>query len=255
MSLTGAGSLLLAEAYAVLSRFDQCLETMRQARAGAPRAAVRVGMFSEFSRARGSTLVAEVRRRYPELLLAVEAVPSSVAVRAVEVGEIELGIVRSVSRRSPVVRRLLGSEPLGACLPAAHPLSASRKIAPARLSGEQLMWMPRSSNLELYDEVLEILAAAGFEANSVESAGTTAATFALIADGYGWGLACQSEVAEATTDHPLAWVPLSGVELVAETWAVWSRKAANPAVAGIVEVLAAVMSTTQPPRLVRSRAS
>ena len=77
VNLTAAGSLLLAEAYAVLSRFDQCLDTMRQARTGARLASVRVGMFSEFSRARGPALVAELRRRYPELLLAIEAVPSA----------------------------------------------------------------------------------------------------------------------------------------------------------------------------------
>ena len=38
VSLTLAGALLLAEAYAVLGRFDQCLDAMRQIRAGAERA-------------------------------------------------------------------------------------------------------------------------------------------------------------------------------------------------------------------------
>lgn len=96
VSLTHAGSLLLAEAYAVLGRFDQCLDAMRQVRAGVGRAAIRVGMFSEFSRSRGSALVAEVRRRHPELLLAIESGPSAAQVRAVEAGELELAVVRSV---------------------------------------------------------------------------------------------------------------------------------------------------------------
>ncbi len=52
VSLTEAGSVLLAEAYEVLSRFDQCLETMRRIRDRTTRTVVRMGVYSEFSRAR-----------------------------------------------------------------------------------------------------------------------------------------------------------------------------------------------------------
>jgi DNA-binding transcriptional LysR family regulator len=241
VNLTQAGSLLLAESYAVLSRFDQCVETMRQARAGVRRAAVRMGMWGEFSRSWGPALVAEVRRRHPELLLAVEAVPSAVAVRAVEVGELDLGVVRAVPDRSTVDRRLLAREPLGACLPQAHRLARSRRIAPRRLSGERLMWMPRSASPEFYDHVLGTLARAGLETESVESAGTTSATFALVAGGYGWCLTCEAEVSDAVDASALAWVPLSGVDLTAETWAVWSAQQASPLVAQLLEVLSDVV--------------
>jgi DNA-binding transcriptional LysR family regulator len=241
VNLTQAGSLLLAEAYAVLSRFDQCVETMRQARTGVRRAAVRVGMWSEFSRSWGPDLVAEVRRRHPETLLAIEAVTSAVAVRSVEVGELDLGIVRAVPERSALTRRLLAREPLGACLPSAHRLATSRRIAPRRLSGEPLMWMPRSASPAFYDHVLGTLAAAGLETESVESPGTTSASFALVAGGYGWSLACEAEVRDAAEAPALAWVLLSGVDLAAETWAVWSGLRANLLVAQVVEVLSDVV--------------
>jgi DNA-binding transcriptional LysR family regulator len=241
VNLTPAGSLLLAEAYAVLSRFDQCVETMRQARTGTRRAAVRVGMWGEFSRSWGGALVAEVRRRDPELLLAVAAVPSAVAVRAVEAGELDLGVVRAVPKGSALDRRLLAREPLGACLPVAHRLARSRRIAPRRLSGEPLMWIPRSASPEFYDHVLGTLAAAGLETQWVESAGTTSASFALVAGGYGWFLACEAEVREAADAHALAWVALSGVDLTADTWAVWSAQQASPLVAQILEVLSDVV--------------
>jgi DNA-binding transcriptional LysR family regulator len=255
VNLTEAGSLLLAEAYAVLSRFDQCAETMRQARTGVRRAAVRMGMWGEFSRSWGPALVAEVRRRHPELLLAIEAVPSAVAVRAVELGELDLGIVRAVPERSTLDRRLLAREPLGACLPASHRLVRSRKIAPRRLSGEPLMWMPRSASPEFYDRVLGTLAAVGLETESVESAGTTSATFALVAGGYGWCLACEAEVRDALDASALAWVPLSGVDLTAETWAVWSAHEASPLVAQLLEVLGDVVPARAPHGQKRSAAS
>ena len=255
VNLTDAGSLLLAEAYAVLGRFDQCLDTMRQARTGSGRAAIRVGMFSEFSRTRGSALVAELRRRHPELLLAIEAGPSAAQVRAVEEGELELAIVRSVPSRGAVQRRLLDAEPLGVCLQAGHRLAGNRAVRPGRLSGEPLLWMPRSSNPELYDQVLVTLAAAGLRAESVESAGTTSATLALVADGYGWTLACQSDVAEAAATQPVAWRPLAGVDLTAETWAVWSRKGASPAVARVVDVLADIVPAARQAQAQRSAAS
>jgi DNA-binding transcriptional LysR family regulator len=241
VNLTDAGSLLLAEAYAVLSRFDQCLDAMREARDGAGRAAVRVGMFSEFSRARGPALVAELRRRHPELRLTIEVGPSAALARAVEGGELDLAIVRSIPSRCLVQRRRLDAEPLGVCLPAGHRLARGRAVRAARLSGQPLLWMPRSSNPELYDQVLVILAAAGFQAESVESAGTTSATFALVAGGYGWTLACESDVAEAGTTQPVVWRPLAGVDLAAETWAAWSRPGGGPAVAVVVDVLADIV--------------
>jgi DNA-binding transcriptional LysR family regulator len=245
VNLTDAGSLLLAEAYAVLSRFDQCLDAMRQVRAGAARAAIRIGMFSEFSRSRGPALVAELRRRHPELRLAIEVGPSAAQVRAVEDGELELAIVRSVPSRCAVQRRLLDTEPLGVCLPADHRLARSRAIRPGRLSGQPLLWMPRSSNPELYDQILATLAAAGLQAESVESAGTTTATFALVAGGYGWTLACPSDVAEAAPAQPVAWRPLAGTDLAAETWAVWPRRGASAAVAGVADVLADIVPTAR----------
>jgi DNA-binding transcriptional LysR family regulator len=246
VNLTDAGSLLLAEAYAVLGRFDQCLDAMRQVRAGAGRAAVRVGMFSEFSRTWGPALVAELRGRHPEMLLAIEVGPSAALARAVEGGELELVIVRSLPARCAVQRRRLDAEPLGACLPAGHRLSRARAVRPGRLSGQPLLWMPRSSNPELYDHVLATLAAAGLEAESVESAGTASATFALVAGGYGWTLACPSDVAEAVTTQPVAWRPLAGVDLTAETWAAWARGGASPAVARVVDVLADIVPAARP---------
>ncbi len=236
--LTSEGSLLLAESYAVLSRFDQCVETMRHARAGTRREPIRVGMFSEFSRAHMPALLAEVRRRHPDLLLAIEAMPSSAAVRAVEVGAVELGIVRSAPDRSSVVRRLLASETLGACVPTGHPAAAGAAVAPDALAGEQLLWMPRTANPEYYDHILALLGEAGLEIASVESPGTISASMALVASGYGWCLSCPSEVAAAATEHPLTWLPFDAVELVAETWAVWSQDGASSAVARVVAVLA-----------------
>jgi DNA-binding transcriptional LysR family regulator len=84
VSLTEAGALLLAEAYGVLGRFDECLETMRRARTGSSSAAIRIGLVSEFSRSWGSELVAEVGRRHPQYVLTVEATPSAAQIRAID---------------------------------------------------------------------------------------------------------------------------------------------------------------------------
>jgi DNA-binding transcriptional LysR family regulator len=240
VSLTEAGALLLAEAYAVLGRFDECLETMRRARAGSSSATIRVGLVGEFSRSWGSELVAEVGRRHPQYALAVEATPSAAQIRAIDAGELDLGVVRSVPSASRLPRRLLDAEPLGACLPADHPLARDAHVRPADLSGQPLLWMPRSSNPEMYDRVLATLAAAGLNAESVRSGGSASASFALVATGYGWTLACPSDVAEAAERSKLAWRPLAGVSLTAETWAVWPS-AAPAAVADVLDVLAEIV--------------
>ncbi len=250
VGLTEAGTLLLGEAYAVLGRFDECLETMRRARAGTSPAPIRIGMFSEFSRSQGSALVAELRRRHPDYVLAVEATPSAAQVRSVETGELDLGIVRAVPSASAVARRLLDAEPLGACLPAGHRLARGGAIRPDQLTGEPLLWMPRSANPEMYDQVLVTLAAAGLKIESVQSAGTVTASFALVADGFGWTLACEADVAAAADAVAIVWQPLTGVSLTAETWAVWSSAPTGSAVAGsavaqVLDVLAEMMAATR----------
>jgi DNA-binding transcriptional LysR family regulator len=232
--LTEEGSLLLAEAYSVLGRFDQCVETMRQVRAGARRASVSVGMFSEFSRAWSPALLADVRRLHPDLLLSIESMPSSAVVRAVEVGAIELGVVRSVPERSAVKRRLLAREQIGACLPVDHRAATGEVVEPRMLAGEPLLWMPRAANPDYYDQVLSRLREVGLDVATVESPGTSAASQALVASGYGWCLACFSEI----TQPGVRCLPLAGVDLVAETWAVWPRSGATEMVGHVVDVLA-----------------
>jgi DNA-binding transcriptional LysR family regulator len=240
VSLTESGALLLAEAYAVLGRFDECLDTIQRARSEAGPAPIRIGLVSEFSRSWGSTLVAELRRRRPDLTVAVEATPSAAQVRAIEAGELDIGVVRSLPSASRLSRRLLDSEPLGACLPAGHRLAGADTVPPGRLSGEPLLWMPRSANPEMYDRVLATLAAAGLRAESVQSAGSASASFALVAGGYGWTLACSSDLAQAAERDAVSWRPLAGVSLPAETWAVWSP-AATVAVKPVLDVLADIV--------------
>ena len=240
VSLTEAGALLLAEAYGVLGRFDECLETMRRARTGSSSAAIRIGLVSEFSRSWGSALVAEVGRRHPQYVLWVEATPSAAQIRAIDAGELDLGVVRSVPSASTLPRRLLDAEPLGACLAADHPLARNAHVRPSELSGQPLLWMPRSANPEMYDRVLAMLAAAGLSAESVRSGGSASASFALVAAGYGWTLACASDVAEAAGQSAVTWRPLAGVSLTAETWAVWSS-AAPAAVADVLDVLTEIV--------------
>jgi DNA-binding transcriptional LysR family regulator len=100
--------------------------------------------------------------------------------------------------------------------------------------------MPRSANPEMYDRVLATLAAAGLSAESVRSGGSASASFALVAAGYGWTLACASDVAKAAEQSNVTWRPLAGVSLTAETWAVWS--AATPAtVADVLDVLTEIV--------------
>jgi DNA-binding transcriptional LysR family regulator len=233
VSLTEAGALL-AEAYGVLGRFDECLETMRRARTGSSSAAIRIGLVSEFSRSWGSALVAEVGRRHPQYVLTVEATPSAAQIRAIGAGELDLGVVRSVPSASTLPRRLLDAEPLGACLAADHPLARNAHVRPSELSGQPLLWMPRSANPEMYDRVLAMLAAAGLSAESVRSGGSASASFALVAAGYGWTLACASDVAEAAGQSAVTWRPLAGVSLTAETWAVWSSAAPAAAVLDVL---------------------
>jgi DNA-binding transcriptional LysR family regulator len=236
VSLTESGALLLAEAYAVLGRFDECLDTMRRARSRTGTTPIRIGLVSEFSRGWGGALVAELRRRRPDLAVAVEATPSAAQVRAIGAGELDIGVVRSLPSASRLSRRLLDSEPLGACLPSGHRLGSADAVLAGELSGEPLLWMPRSANPEMYDRVLATLTAAGLRAESVQSGGSASASFALVASGYGWTLACWSDVAQATERAALSWRPIAGLSLTAETWAVWAPGATS-AVTPVLDVL------------------
>jgi DNA-binding transcriptional LysR family regulator len=220
VTLTEAGSVLLAEAYATLSRFDQTLERMRELRAGARRSTLRIAMFPNCPL--GRPLVTELRRRLPQVVVALESLPSAALVQGVERGEVEFGVVRSIPPYSRVSRRLLVTEPLGVCLPTNHPLAKSATIRAAALSGLPMIWMPRSANPDLYDEVVSALVAAGLQLDAVESAGNILSTLELVSQGLGWALACESEVVGGAPG--VIWKRLANIELVAQTWAVWPAK-------------------------------
>jgi DNA-binding transcriptional LysR family regulator len=92
----------------------------------------------------------------------------------------------------------------------------------------------------MYDGVLAMLAAAGLSAESVRSGGSASASFALVAAGYGWTLACASDMAETAGQSAVTWRPLAGVSLTAETWAVWSSTGPDT-VADILDVLTEIV--------------
>jgi DNA-binding transcriptional LysR family regulator len=240
--LTEAGSMFLAEAYAALSRFDQATEAMRQFKTGARRTSVRVAMFPPCEL--GPALVTELRKRLPQVVLTIEPMQTAVQVQAVERGELELGVVRSVPEQSPILRRLLASEPLGVCLPAGHYLATRQSIPAALLSDDPMIWLGRSVNPGLYDHVLRVLEQAGLHVQAVESAGGLTASLELIADGQGWAPMCESELAEGKA-RALAWRPFDDVDLVAETWAIWTRNPSAPYITEIVETLADICSRSK----------
>lgn len=239
VSLTEAGSVFLAEAYACLNQLDHAVETMRQFRTAVRKTTVRVGIFPPWRL--GPELVRAVRRRVPGVVLMLEPLPTAALVHAVERGELGLGIVRSVPEHSPVSRRLVASEPLGVCLPSRHRLAARASIKAAALKKEPMIWFGRTANPHLFDTALQALEVAGLRVQTVESAGGMTSTLALVAGGPGWALITESELIEGGPKE-LVWRPFADVQLRAETWAIWTETVRRPHMLQIVDTLADVCS-------------
>jgi DNA-binding transcriptional LysR family regulator len=193
---TDAGSVLLQEARALLSRADQ-LEAAMQRAAQGKQGSITVGFTSSSAL---HSFVPEVLRRYREIYPTVstqlEEAGSTELLQGVLAQRIDLAFVRMPVHGMPElkVERVL-QEPMLVALPARHRLAALPRDEPISLkilANEPFVLYRRPAGQGLYDAILAACFRAGFSPQIVQEAPRLTSCLSLVGAGLGVSIVPQS---------------------------------------------------------------
>jgi DNA-binding transcriptional LysR family regulator len=159
-----------------------------------------------------SRALTEVRRRFPDMELRLEATSDEDGPEGVRRDQLDLAIVSRYGNARETARAglrewTLGHDPLRLCVPADHPLAGGAGCELTRLADEPWVMCPDTSLGQL---VRSMCIAAGFQprvAATVHDPGTAISLAAM-----GWGITIAPELTPAATPGAVVRLPITGVD-------------------------------------------
>ncbi|WP_018259934.1 LysR family transcriptional regulator [Methylobacterium sp. WSM2598] len=189
VELTEAGRAFLPYARAALAAADEGAAAAKRAAKG-ELGQLRIGFTSSASFNPIVTgTIGRFRDAYPGMDLALQEQVTTVLLRGLREGVIQLAFIRAAEDETEGLRRTaLPEEPLWAALPAKHRLAGAGRIDLADLAADRFIVYPRANGRLLYDAIVAACGRAGFSPRIVQEAPQMASTVNLVAAGVGVAL-------------------------------------------------------------------
>ncbi|MGV9803423.1 LysR family transcriptional regulator [Mycobacterium sp. NPDC003449] len=234
---TRAGVTLLAEARAILVRYDRMVRTVTAAAAPADAAGViQLGIPGELA----SGLLRVVARfavEHPDTRVIPCHLPMAAQLIRLRRGDLDVSLMRELPAGTEFDTMLVAEEKLGVLLAGdlAARLSGPDGIQLNALTGLQWIDFPRADSPAWYDEL-----AAGLRSHGIDTGDHADCDNFLIpslrftALSAGQAFAFASEEWAHLIPDTLQWHPLAGYPLVRRTWAVWPAECRNRNVAHLI---------------------
>lgn len=242
VTLTDAGTRFLAEAAAVLARHDEAMANMERVRTGS------VGMLNlGISPGVNPAILRALLGFGVQAGNAAEVVPRAVTsgegFGALARNELDAILVHAVpASGSNFSSLLLASDVLGVAVPSGSWLARLRSVRPEQLCGEPLVWMQRTDEPELHNDVLDVLREAGFHAGPLRHTPNVETSLSLVAAGLGISFKLGYEVLPRS--HPgVVWKPFSGVRIDVPTSLAWNRGDRSPLLSRLVRTAQSLVET------------
>ena len=161
-----------------------------------------------------SRALTEVRRRFPDMELRLEATSDEEGPDAVHRDRLDLAIVSRYGNARQTARAglrewTLGHDPLRLCVPADHPLAGTPHCEMARLADEPWVMFPNTSLGRL---VRSMCIAAGFQPRVAATVHDVGTAIGLV--GIGWGITIAPELTPAGTPAPIVRLPITGIDTI-----------------------------------------
>jgi DNA-binding transcriptional LysR family regulator len=221
VELTPAGQVFLGRARETIQAAGLAVQDTRQA-AGLDEPRLRLGLLNGVPGELPAALERLAAERFPAATVALEAGTTTDQLRLVETGRIDLGLVRLPLTTPPgVACEHLAGEELGVLLTATHPLAARSELSLDDLDGLELIWIPRASAPEFYDDAIERIGA-GVRLSE------TSMSFAQLRSALVVRRSAFSLGSRRAATPDVVWRPLEGRPLVARYAAVWRTDSTNP---------------------------
>ncbi|BBB00332.1 putative LysR family transcriptional regulator [Actinacidiphila reveromycinica] len=222
---TESGLVLLAEARAILARYDQALATM-DARTAAAAATLRIGIPVELPPDLLSKALLDLAVAYPGTRVLARHLSTADQLTALHENDLDLGILRVRPAGQEFDAMLVVEEPLGVLLVAerATGLAGPDGIRLDALIGLDWLGFPRSGSPAWYDELTAILRSHGIDPGPVPppDGPPLIAEVKLASLSVGRSFTLAPEGWSQPLPDTVTWFPLVGNPIVRRTWAVWN---------------------------------
>jgi DNA-binding transcriptional LysR family regulator len=249
--LTAAGRLLLNEARELLAKEERLRALMRRAREGAL-GVLRAGVPPETPATALQALLRELAGRVPDLDVDLQELTTAEQLRSLTSGQLDVGLVHHPVDAAGLQLGPVAEVPLGVVLPRLSPLAREHEVAPADLTGHDLILFPRATAPGWHDRILEICRAQGFSPTGLRHARNPEFLLGLVLAGH--GVAFEQE-ALARREPRVAWRPLTGEPLRRSVSGVWPAYSPHPAAPGFAAIATGILAGAGTPAAPASAAA
>lgn len=187
VALTDAGRALLPEALAILQQVEHARRTVqRVARGESGRLDIGFTGSAPFNRAMPQ-IISHFRRRWPDLRMLLREMSTTDQLRELAEGTLDIAFIRPGQPEEPegISVQIVLNEGLMAVLPADHPLAGAERLSVADLAEQPFILHPRHIGTGLYDKVVGLCHAAGFQPQVTLEAHQMSTIVGLAAAGVG----------------------------------------------------------------------
>ena len=206
--LTEAGRGALPYARDALNAADALAQVVRETATGA-RGRVRVGFVGTATYALIPAIVPLFRQRHPAIELSLKEFTSVEIVRALEAGDLDVGLIRTPALEvGGVALEPLYNEPLLLMVPRDHPLPDGVAVRLRDLRDEPFVFYDRNQVPNLWNYGLMACEAAGFLPRIAEEAANIHTVVALVESGL--GVAFAPAIMQRVASGRVRCVPLTG---------------------------------------------
>jgi DNA-binding transcriptional LysR family regulator len=182
--LTEAGHAYYVDALRILSLNDQAADSARRIARGEA-GQVTLGFTAVSGYQLVPELLAAAGKSLPGITIVLKEMVSLEQVKALDLREIDLGIMRSQFASKGLTFQHLSREPLMVAIPAGHPLAKQKAIAARDLDGEPFVMYSPDGGKYFHDRISALLISAGVAVDSVQFIDQTHTIMALVRAGIG----------------------------------------------------------------------
>lgn len=162
VELTDTGRALLHEARALLTRADDLKRVAAGAVDGVVERPLRLGSVPSGFAELLPAIIPTFRSRHPHVALLISAQDVADQVHALDRGELDVGVLRTVDPVAGIELTSIVHEPLVVALPAAHRLAGDPLVHLVDLARDDFIVMPRPQGPDYVDLITSACRSAGF---------------------------------------------------------------------------------------------
>lgn len=160
VELTGAGLVLLEQAYRIVALAENAVERTRLADAGEA-GALAVGYFGSMIFGLVPQLLRQFLQDRPEVRIVIERATKDMQAEAIRDGRMHIGFSRQYPVEPDLAVRNIISEPLYLAMPDDHPLTRKSEVLLSDIRSEPLVLFPSAPRPSFADEVTQLLMRTG----------------------------------------------------------------------------------------------